>query len=227
MAAFQGVMKLLMAMLALVICSTAAHAQVFANKTTADGLGGNTVSGVFANGTSVYAATNGGLSISTNGGATFINKTTADGLGDNIVFGVFVDGTTVYAATVGGLSISSDQPTVAAVNPNSGSILGGTSITITGTYFTGATSITVGGVACTAFNVVNSTTATCNTPPGTVGTTSVRVTTPAGTSSANTLFTYVVPVASAAAPIPTLSEWTMLWMASLMAMLAFVRMRRQ
>ena len=50
----------------------------------------------------VYAATAGGLSISTDGGATFTNKVTGS------TNGVFVSGTNVYAATAGGLSISTD-----------------------------------------------------------------------------------------------------------------------
>jgi hypothetical protein len=66
------------------------------------------VRGVYVDGSNVYAATNGGVSISTDGGANFTNKTTADGLGNNIVRGVYVDGSNVYAATDGGLSISTD-----------------------------------------------------------------------------------------------------------------------
>ena len=54
----------------------------------------------------VYAATNEGLSISTNGGTSFTTRTAADGLGDNWVHAVFVSGSTVYAAVNGGLSIS-------------------------------------------------------------------------------------------------------------------------
>jgi hypothetical protein len=81
----------------------------FTNKTTADGLGNNTVWGVYAIGSTVYAATdNSGLSISTDGGASFTNKTTANGLGSNYVWGVYAVGSTVYAATQGGLSISTD-----------------------------------------------------------------------------------------------------------------------
>ena len=64
--------------------------------------------GVYAVGSTVYAATNGGLSISTDGGNSFTNKTTANGLGSNIVYGVYAVGRTVYAATVGGLAISTD-----------------------------------------------------------------------------------------------------------------------
>lgn len=41
-------------------------------------------------GPTVYAATLGGISISTDSGATFTNKTTANGLGNNEVKGVYV-----------------------------------------------------------------------------------------------------------------------------------------
>ena len=100
----------------------------YSNRTTANGLGSNWVQAVFVDGSNVYAATGpegyssptgGGLSISTDGGATFANKTTTDGLGSNDVRGVFVVGSTIYAATYpvgypgtgGGLSISTDGGT--------------------------------------------------------------------------------------------------------------------
>ena len=118
-----------------------------------------------------------------------------------------------------------DALTLSSVSPASGSTAGGTSITITGTNLTGATGITVGGVACTAFNAVSSTSATCTTPAGTAGTVSVLVTTAGGTNSANTLFTYAAPVSSVAS-IPTLSEWAMILMASLLGMFAFIRLRK-
>jgi hypothetical protein len=72
--------------------------------------------------------------------------------------------------------------------------------------------------------VVSSTSATCTSPAGTAGTASVLVTTSGGTNAANTLFTYSTPVA---APIPTLSEWAMIFLASLMGLFAFTRIRRQ
>ena len=81
---------------------------IFVNKTTVNGLGDNFVNGVYVVGSTVYAATAGGLSISTNGGITFSNKTTDDGLGSNFVRGVYVLGSNVYAATYGGLGISTD-----------------------------------------------------------------------------------------------------------------------
>ena len=71
-------------------------------------MGSDWVNGVYVIGSTVYAATNGGLSISTDGGNTFANKTSANGLGDTLVNGVYAVGRTVFAATGSGLSISTD-----------------------------------------------------------------------------------------------------------------------
>lgn len=86
-------------------------------------------------------------------------------------------------------------PTVVSVTPDSGPSVGGTNVTITGTEFSGATTVTFGGTAATNVAVVNPTTITCTTPGRAPGTVSVEVTTPVATSAANTLFTYpnVVP----------------------------------
>ena len=83
-------------------------------------------------------------------------------------------------------------PTVTAVSPNSGSTLGGTPVTITGTKLTGATGVSFGTVAATTFTVVSDTSVTVTAPAGTAGAVDVTVTTPGGpsaTSSAD-LFTY-------------------------------------
>lgn len=96
---------LLVGGLAAVTASPAQATTTFTNYTTANGLGSNQVNGVYAVGSTIYAATSGGLSISTNGGTNFTNRTTANGLGSNTVFGVYADGSTIYAATSGGLSI--------------------------------------------------------------------------------------------------------------------------
>ena len=81
------------------ICGT------FTNITAAEPayVGGGTINGVYALGNKVYAATNEGLSISTDGGYTFTDKTTENGLGFGKVSRVYVSGDTVYTATDGGL----------------------------------------------------------------------------------------------------------------------------
>lgn len=56
--------------------------------------------------------------------------------------------------------INAATPTVSSVAPNTGSTLGSTAVTITGTGFTGATAVTFGGVGATGITVVNDTTIT-------------------------------------------------------------------
>ena len=60
-------------------------------------------------------------------------------------------------------------PTVTSVTPNTGPAAGGTSITITGTFFTPTTTIKVGSGAATSVVCATTTTCTAVTPPGTAG----------------------------------------------------------
>ena len=74
-------------------------------------------------------------------------------------------------------------PVVTAVSPSSGSHNGGTSVTVSGSFFTGATTVTFNGLSV-PFTVVNDTTITATAPPGATGTTvDIFVTTPGGTTS--------------------------------------------
>ncbi len=79
------------------------------NYTTTDGLGSNTVNNVFVTDTAIYTSTEGGLSVSSDGGTTWINYTTVNGIGHNSVNDVFVTGMAIYAATDGGLSVSKNS----------------------------------------------------------------------------------------------------------------------
>lgn len=82
-------------------------------------------------------------------------------------------------------------PTVTTISPRTGGVTGGSSVTITGTDFTGATSVTIGGAAATSVVVVDATTITCKTPTGSEGVASVLVTNPSGTNGANALYIFV------------------------------------
>jgi len=84
-------------------------------------------------------------------------------------------------------------PVISSILSSSGSTLGGTNVTITGTHFTGATSVTFDGLAATSIHVVNSTTITCITPAHNAGAVNVIVTTVGGTSDAFSSFTYITP----------------------------------
>ncbi len=72
-------------------------------------------------------------------------------------------------------------PTVTGINPPTGPAVGGTSVAITGTNFTGATAVSFGNAAAT-FTVNSATQITATSPPGS-GTVDVTVTTPGGTSA--------------------------------------------
>jgi len=74
-------------------------------------------------------------------------------------------------------------PAVTSLSPATGLAAGGTAVTLTGTGFTGATSVKFGATAATAVTVVNPTTITCTSPAHTAGTVDVQVTTPNGASA--------------------------------------------
>ena len=75
--------------------------------------------------------------------------------------GVLPDATQTFTLTVAA------APTVTGLSPTSGSGAGGTSVTITGTGFTGATAVDFGTTAATNLTVVNDTTITADSPAGT------------------------------------------------------------
>jgi hypothetical protein len=92
-------------------------------------------------------------------------------------------------------------PAVTGVAPDSGPTAGGQSVTITGTNFTGASSVTFGGAAATAFVVVNATTITATTPAHAAGTVDIVVTGFGGSGTGVGLYTYApVPSVTSVAP---------------------------
>lgn len=80
--------------------------------------------------------------------------------------------------------------TIDTVTPSTGTTSGGTAIVISGTNFSGASGVTVGGVAATSFVVVGNERITCVTPAGTAGAKSVVVQDDAGDVTKASGFTY-------------------------------------
>ena len=105
---------------------------------------------------------------------------------------------TVEVTTVGGTVNKTNgftyvpAPTIASVSPTSGPLTAGTAITITGSNFTGATSVTVGGIGATSVIVASATSITAITPAGKAGAQSISVTTIGGIATKANAFTYVV-----------------------------------
>ena len=81
-------------------------------------------------------------------------------------------------------------PFIASIAPGQGTIVGGTPITISGAYFTGAASVTIGGAPATNMVVVSSTTITAVTPAHAAGSVSITITTPSRTSTFQNAFSY-------------------------------------
>src|SRR6202035_68594 len=92
---------------------------------------------------------------------------------------------------------SSTLPVVTGVSPSSGPAPGGTSVTISGSNFTGASTVKFGTVTGTGLVVNSATSITVTAPAESSGTIDVTVTTPQGTSVVNApadRFTFVVAV---------------------------------
>jgi hypothetical protein len=103
-----------------------------------------------------------------------------------------VSGTSVDLGAFELLSI----PTISFVSPSIGTTAGGTSVTITGTGFTGVTSVTFDGLPATSVVEASSTSITCVTPAHAAGAVNVVVTTPLGASTNGiSVFVYHAPPA--------------------------------
>ncbi|MGW3273690.1 beta strand repeat-containing protein [Streptomyces kronopolitis] len=127
--------------------------------------------------------------------------------GGNTITGVTPPGSpgnaTVQITTAGGTTTVPggftyippvQPPTATGITPASGTTLGGTPFTITGTNLTGATSATFNGVTVPVTVGAGGTTVTGVTPAGNPGNATVVVNTPNGNPTVPGGFTYIPPV---------------------------------
>ena len=94
-------------------------------------------------------------------------------------------------------------PTISAVIPTAGLPSGGTSVSLTGTNFTGATEVDFGAVGATSYVIESPTSMLVTSPPGSPGSVDITVTNPVGTSATETAdqFAYeTAPTVSALSP---------------------------
>jgi formylglycine-generating enzyme required for sulfatase activity len=82
-------------------------------------------------------------------------------------------------------------PSITQVSPLTGSVLGGTVLSITGGGLSEVTAVTVGGAPCTQVTVLSPTLVRATTPAGAPGAAAIRVIAPSGSTLAPTPFTYV------------------------------------
>ena len=191
--------------------------QMAAFRTPAGGTGAPTVSSVSPN----SGSTAGGTAVTITGTnfATGATVTFGTAAATNVAV---VNSTTVAATTPAGsagavtvtVTVSGQSgslasgftyalaPTVTSVSPNSGSTLGGTAVTITGTNFAAGATVTFGATAATSVVVVSSTSITTTTPAGSAGAVTVTVTVGGQSGSLTSGFTYAVfPTVSSVSPI--------------------------
>jgi hypothetical protein len=87
------------------------------------------------------------------------------------------------------------------IMPASGTTLGGTRVTITGTMFSAGDVVTIGGTPATNLSMVNSTTITITTPQHAAGPVDVAVSAPGGQQAIlPAAYTYVAPAPTSNAP---------------------------
>ncbi len=89
---------------------------------------------------------------------------------------------------------------VTAVSPSTGSPVGATAVTVTGTAFAAGATVTFGGAAATGVTVVNANSITALTPPRAAGVVDVVVTMPGGASA-------TLPNAFTYAPLSINGNW--------------------
>lgn len=122
------------------------------------------------------------------------------------------------AALTGSWTSTLPAPSVAAMTPGTGPTAGGAVVTLSGTNLLDGATVTVGGVPATLVTWISATELHVTVPAGSLGPKNVVVTNP-DTQSATLVggFTYVAPVAKPTS-VPTLSEYGMMVLATLMAM---------
>ena len=133
-----------------------------------------------------------------------VNSTTATGTTSAHSVGVVdlvVSNPNQQSSTLRGAFTYRPDPTVSSVTPASGSHLGGTPITITGTNFVTPASVTLGGAVATAVTVASPTSITATTAGRLPGTVNVVVSSPGDLNGTLTSgFTYLAPTVTGISP---------------------------
>jgi subtilase family serine protease len=110
----------------------------------------------------------------------------------------------ITVSTPGGKSLPvffSYLPEVTSVNPNTGPLEGGITVTVKGRALNAGDTFDFGGAAATDIKCSNSRTCTMTTPPHAPGKVAIVATNSTGSSSAANLFTYLDPAITGISPV--------------------------
>lgn len=178
-----------------------------------------------------------GLSVSLDGSKVYVANSASntvsviDAPTKSVISTVGVgDVPTAYGNFIAPLLVSS--PTIAQVEPSSGSVAGGTEVILTGDNFYGVTSIKIGENNVSDFTVNAPNKITLITPPGLAGSSMVLVTGAGGVSQSQAYYSYIdnpIPPPQPPNPIPTLNNWAkLIMMLTILAMVGWhVRQARR
>lgn len=117
------------------------------------------------------------------------------------------DNTNQLGSTISSsVQMTAPAPTISTVTPASGTSLGGTAVTITGTNFVGAPSVKFGANNAASVTLVSPTSITAVSPAGSPGAVAVAVTVGGQTTSKSSGFTYNDTTAPSKPGNPTVSS---------------------
>lgn len=152
------------------------------------------------------------------------NETYDGGGGGGVNSGNLI-GSTVHWRCSGPIA-TAGAPSVTSVSPASGPDTGGTAVTINGANLSGASAVRFGSVAATNFSINTSasgvTTIQATTPARAAGVVDAAVTTSDGTSTPNSLFTYIASIVE----VP-MSEWMLALLVLSLAGVGVLILRRR
>src|SRR5947209_4422156 len=112
------------------------------------------------------------------------------------------------AVASGSYSINHGPPTITGITPTTGTMAGGTAITVTGTNFVSGATVKLGSNLATGVNVVSSTQINAVSPAGPVGTVNLVVTNPDGQSAALVnAYAYFQPLVFTSWAKPSSASW--------------------
>lgn len=126
-------------------------------------------------------------------GVTVVNSTKVTAITPTHAAGtvdVVINATQGSATLLNGYSYVAPPPTLTSLNPTSGTIAGGTVVTLTGTNLTNTTGVKFGGSLATSITIVSSTTVNATTPSHLAGTVDVVVSTLEGNATLTNSYTY-------------------------------------
>jgi YVTN family beta-propeller protein len=136
-------------------------------------------------------------------------QTSFSAAGAHSITAVFTTGDMNYFGSTSAVLTENiaSAPTVTGISPTSGPAVGGTAVTITGTNFTGATSVSFGGMAA-SFIVNSATSITATSPVGTGAVDVVVTNSSASATGAADRFTYIPTLTLSSAPLPAATAET-------------------